>query len=297
MATSSGGAGGYLYDMLSLSAGGQGGSTEEAGQPNKDAFHAVHLRAADRASTSKMAHNERALFRAMKAPDWWVRRIRHLFGGDGLPVYLVSDSPALAVKVASALRRGKPSISAITRGMGTKGERVVQLDQPLGAASTEGGDADGGGVITDGEGIGSLSPTAAAVDGSSSATVITRPCSHVYSQLADVEMMVRAQKFAAVIGEGMTLSNLPKLVIKLRSGRQRGSSTANAGGGGGAGGAAGEHAALEALRSVYNVEQPESRAPRSMYDDCDLSSARMSNATADCHLDEVIGLNYFGAVG
>ena len=56
-------------------------------------------------------------------------------------------------------------------------------------------------------------------------------------------------------------------------------------------------AAIEALRGVFNVDQPESRAPSSMYDDCGLASARMSNATAKCHLDEVIGLNYFGAVG
>ena len=64
--------------------------------------------------------------------------------------------------------------------------------------------------------------------------------------------------------------------------------------------------ATEALRSVYNVEQPEGvgggggggggGGPRSMFDECDLSGVRMRNATAECHLDEVVGLNYFGAV-
>ena len=93
------------------------------------------------------------------------------------------------------------------------------------------------------------------------------PCSGVYSQLADVEMMVRAQKFAAVIGEGMTMSNLPKLVIKLRSGRQQASAPAE-----GASHQGGRRvAAIEALRGVFNVDQPESRAPSSMYDDCGLA--------------------------
>ena len=111
------------------------------------------------------------------------------------------------------------------------------------------------------------------------------------------------------------MSNLPKLVIKLRSGR------------GGYGELIGSTAAraetlserriaaegsthssrqrtawtapktISALRSVYNILQPESALrPLSMYAECDLGGNGMRNATASCQLAEVIGLNFFGAV-
>lgn len=211
-------------------------------------------------------------------PDWWVRRIRYLFGDDGLPVYLVSDSPALAAKVVSALRRGKPAINAVTRV--SRSERVVRFDQGTGNPPWT---DDGDGVLQGG------TVDALRLGGG-------RLCNDVYTQLADVEMLVRAQKLAAVIGEGMVLSNLPKLAIKLRSGRQTAVTAAssvrlN-------GGSDGLRVAVKALSSVFNVDQYEGpSAPRSVFDDCDLSSARMSNATANCHLDALIGLDYYGAVG
>ena len=61
-AQGNGGAGAYLYDMLSLSAP---KAVTEADR--KDLFNAVHLRASDKGATSQMSHREKALFRAMKA--------------------------------------------------------------------------------------------------------------------------------------------------------------------------------------------------------------------------------------
>ena len=79
----------------------------------------------------------------MKAPDWWVKRIRHLFGADGLPVYVVSDSPPLAAKVVSALRRLRPPIYAHSRVNKAALHGELKIDQPLSTSAL----AAGGGCV------------------------------------------------------------------------------------------------------------------------------------------------------
>ena len=125
----------------------------------------------------------------------------------------------------------------------------------------------------------------------------------VYSLLAEVEMLTRATKLATIFGGGMTLSNLLKAVIKLRAGRYAATMAKGS-----------VHAAV-ALRAVFHmpasamedadfaVESVESgRAGKvqpiatSMYDACGLGKTHPNESTSSCHLDEIIGLNYYGAV-
>ena len=73
------------------------------------------VRAGDKPSKGASSE-EKALLRQSKSPDWWVQRIRRsALARDGLPVYVVSESASLAMKVVSALGRLTPPIAAHTR--------------------------------------------------------------------------------------------------------------------------------------------------------------------------------------
>ena len=123
-------------------------------------------------------------------------------------------------------------------------------------------------------------------------------CDDVFEVLADVEMLARSVKLATLFSADVSLSNMLKLAVKLRSGVSGGA-----------------RRGVDGLRSVFNVYAPGettsasavSPGRRSMFDVCELSAANASSsnhahaataraaAARGCFLDELIGLNYLGA--
>ena len=244
-------------------------------------YHAVHMRSGDKATESTSPAAAR-LFRATKHSSWWALRIAAAFGtDDARPVYIASDSCALALRVAAALAKLPPTRRTYTRcadsDNASSARPALHVMPPPPPPDPSG-------------------KVAGHVQASFNAK---HTCDDVFEVLADVEMLARAVKLATLFSADVSLSNMLKLAVKLRSGVSGGS-----------------RRGVDGLRSVFNVHAPgESTSPSaappgrrsSMFDVCKLSAANASSsnhahaatarAAADrgCFLDELIGLNYLGA--
>ena len=215
-------------------------------------YNAVHIRGGDKATelTSLLG---RKLVNVSKHPSWWVERITKSFGNDGLPVYIASDSCALASEVVAGLKtKSIQAHSRCDRDTSSSSKGHVQSDFNR-----------------------------------------QHTCDDIYTFFSDVELLAGSVNFAAAFYKpehnaenGNVLSNVIKLVIKLRAGRLV------AEGNHGPPRASPSLHAVDVLRNVFDLLSPPGAS--SLHDLCALSEVSVFEygLPATCNLAEIVGLNY-----